>query len=96
MFTSENWGFMIHFGCSHIFSNGLKLETTNDTPWKNNMEPIITHLERNIIFQASMIMFHVNLPGCSTEIHTFVGGQSIGENFGCLANPEGEASDGPG
>ena len=24
----------------------------------------ITHLERKMIFQASMIMFHVNLPGC--------------------------------
>ncbi len=24
----------------------------------------ITHLERNIIFQTSIIMFHVNLPGC--------------------------------
>ena len=24
----------------------------------------ITHLERNMIFQTSMIMFHVNLPGC--------------------------------
>ena len=26
----------------------------------------ITHLERKMIFQASMIMFHVNLPGCIT------------------------------
>ena len=25
----------------------------------------ITHLERKIIFQTSMIMFHVNLPGCT-------------------------------
>ena len=25
----------------------------------------ITHLERKMIFQTSMIMFHVNLPGCS-------------------------------
>ena len=24
----------------------------------------ITHLERKMIFQASMIIFHVNLPGC--------------------------------
>ena len=24
----------------------------------------ITHLESKMIFQASMIMFHVNLPGC--------------------------------
>ena len=26
----------------------------------------ITHLERKMIFQTSMIMFHVNLPGCIT------------------------------
>ena len=25
----------------------------------------ITHLERKMILQTSMIMFHVNLPGCS-------------------------------
>ncbi len=25
----------------------------------------ITHLERNMVFQTSMIMFHVNLPGCN-------------------------------
>ena len=25
----------------------------------------ITHLERNMIFQISMIMFHVHLPGCT-------------------------------
>ena len=24
----------------------------------------ITHLERKMLFQTSMIMFHVNLPGC--------------------------------
>ena len=27
----------------------------------------ITHLERNMIFQTSMIMFHVNLPGCISD-----------------------------
>ena len=31
------------------------------TPWKINMEPQITNFERNMIFQTSMIMFHVNL-----------------------------------
>ena len=34
------------------------------TPWKINMEPTITHLETKMIFQTSMIVFHVNLPGC--------------------------------
>ena len=32
----------------------------------------ITHLERKMIFQASMIMFYVNLPGCT-------------ENFGSIS-----------
>ena len=26
---------------------------------------LINHLERKMIFQTSMIMFHVNLPGCT-------------------------------
>ncbi len=34
-----------------------------DTPWKINMEPT-NHPERKMIFQTSMIMFHVNLQGC--------------------------------
>ena len=29
----------------------------------------ITHLERKMIFQTSMIMFHVNLQGCSLLCH---------------------------
>ena len=35
------------------------------TPWKINMEPT-NHpfIERKMIFQASMIMFHFNLQGC--------------------------------
>ena len=28
----------------------------------------ITQLERKIIFQTSMIMFHVNLPGCNSQL----------------------------
>ena len=42
-------------------------------PWEiGNLHPgrltwnlQITHLERKMIFQTSMIMFHVNLPGCT-------------------------------
>ena len=33
----------------------------------------ITQLERKIIFQTSMIMFHVNLPGCKTSLRWFSG-----------------------
>ena len=32
----------------------------------------ITHLERKMIFQASMIMFHVNLPGCNSHESSWV------------------------
>ena len=28
----------------------------------------ITHLDRKMIFPTSMIMFHVNLPGCSKSL----------------------------
>ena len=28
----------------------------------------ITHLERKMIFQTPMIMFHVNLPGCTVKV----------------------------
>ena len=31
----------------------------------------ITHLERKMIFQTSIIMFHVNLRGCSCEFLSF-------------------------
>ena len=36
------------------------------TPWKINMFHLqITLLERKMIFQTSMIIFHVNLQGCT-------------------------------
>ena len=31
----------------------------------------VTHFERKMIFQTSMIMFHVNLPGCIHDIDVF-------------------------
>ena len=34
------------------------------TPWKINMEHTNHPFRRKMIFQTSMIMFHVNLPGC--------------------------------
>ena len=43
----------------------IKITWNPNTPWKINMVHLqITHLERKIIFQTSMIMFHVNLQGC--------------------------------
>ena len=39
--------------------------STNIHPGRLTWNLQITHLERNMIFQTSMIMFHVNLQGCS-------------------------------
>ena len=45
---------------------------TRITPWKmNGWNLQITHLERKMIFQTSMIMFHVNLPGVHSLKLTF-------------------------
>ena len=61
-----------------IGSVGISCEAPKDGPkhdvfiFVSNIHPgrltwnlQITHLERKMIFQASMIMFHVNLQGCS-------------------------------
>ena len=42
------------------------------TPWKINMEPANQPFEKKQIFQTSMIMFHVNLQGCSWWFQTVV------------------------
>ena len=48
------------------------------TPWKvNGWNLQITHLERKMIFQTSMMMFHVNLEGVKT---IFLGGGIFREN----------------
>ena len=45
-----------------------KEQDNSNTPWKINMEHLhITHLERNMTFQSSMIMFHVDLQGCKSN-----------------------------
>ena len=42
----------------------------NNTPWKiNGWKLQITHLERKMIFQTSMIMSHINLQGCIPQNH---------------------------
>ena len=51
------------------------------TPWKINMNIQITHLERNMIFQTSMIMFHVNLPGCIADVTAFVTSAFLQQNM---------------
>ena len=37
------------------------------TPWRLTWNLQITHLESKMIFQTSMIMVHVNLPGCTIQ-----------------------------
>ena len=40
------------------------------TPWKiHGWNLQITHLERKMIFQTPMIMFHVNLQGCNHDVN---------------------------
>ena len=36
-------------------------------PGRSTWNLQITHLERNMIFQTSIIVFHVNLPGCRNQ-----------------------------
>ena len=60
-----------------------------DTPWKVNMEPTaITHLDRKMIFQTSMIMFHLNLQGCNFGIHVKFQGFDL-LHFGISFEPIG-------
>ena len=55
---SDPWGFyIVLFFCFE--DSGVTVHPARLT-W--NLQ--ITHLERNMIFQTSMIVFHVNLPGC--------------------------------
>ena len=46
----------------------IPLKVNMDTPQKLNMEPKITQLKRRIIFQTSILGFHVNFPGCPPKI----------------------------
>ena len=46
------------------------------TPWKINMEPTNHPFKGKMIFQASMIMFHVNLQGCTPNSERFLGGKN--------------------
>jgi len=48
-------------GCfgDEVFKNGFYTRTPGRLTW--NLQ--ITHFERKIIFQSSMVMFHVNLQG---------------------------------
>ena len=59
----------------HIFQTGLVQPptmiynniTTTIRPGRITWNLQITHLERKVIFQTSMIMVHVNFPGCNTK-----------------------------
>ena len=44
-----------------------KNSCTEDHPGRLTWNIQITHLERKMIFSTSMIMFHVNLPGCTLQ-----------------------------
>ena len=47
--------------------------------WTWNLQ--INHLERKMIFQTSMMMFHINLPGCSYFLSSHSSSGHIGHIF---------------
>ena len=51
-----------------ITVHAFKQEHFKLHPGRLTLNLQITHLERKMIFQTSVIMFHVNLPGCSSMI----------------------------
>ena len=55
----------IQFSLSFSTSPNLNLNMNILHPGRLTWNLQITHLERKMILQASMIMFHVNLPGCN-------------------------------
>ena len=52
-----------YFTCSSSFKRILLTKLLHPGRLTWNIQ--ITHLERKMIFPTSMIMFHVNLPGCT-------------------------------
>ena len=58
-YFSRDWSSLIIFG-GQVYNIGTKSLHPGRLTW--NLQ--ITHLERKMIFQTSMIMVHVNLPGC--------------------------------
>ena len=47
----------------------------------------ITHLKRKMIFQTSMIMVHVNLPGCTLEVNQPPFSKMVVPNLEDVSNP---------
>ena len=56
--------------CSCVFSEDIH-------PGRLTWNLQITHLERKMIFQTSMIMSHVNLPGCIFLMFISIPGEMI-------------------
>ena len=54
-----------------IYTRSWKPPPSVHTPWKINMEPTNHPFRRKIIFQTSMSLFHVNLPGCTYMTYVY-------------------------
>ena len=64
--SGGQWQQALHFFEGMRFSLKKLADPKLTTPWKiHGWNLPIPHLERKMIFQTSMIMFHVNLPGCN-------------------------------
>ena len=83
---SRCWGTNIHVTCNPNRFRVKPQVPIIDSPWIRKTETVhpgrltwnlrITHFERKIIFQTYMIMFHVNLQGCSGKRIHFCGSSS--------------------
>ena len=58
----DQWFCFLNFGWIFKWKNAVHFQ--NLDPGRLTWNLLSNHLERKMIFQASMIMFHVNLPGC--------------------------------
>ena len=55
------------------------IDAPNVHPGRLTWNLQIIHLERKMIFETSMIMFHVNLQRCIRNIYTYMNGLSLWE-----------------
>ena len=79
------WGTACFMNNTHI---NMKKHFIHIHPGRLTWNIQITHLERKMIFQTSMIMFHVNLQGCissspAASPSIMLGTRNIGEIMRC-------------
>ena len=81
--SAEIMGYIQLWSSPKIADAEIHVKTFRLHPGRLTWNLQITHLERKIIFQTSMIMFHVNLPGCIPGIPTSI--KTMGVNITTFA-----------